>query len=208
MIYVYALVSNKKIDIYRARHPRLGREMLAKRRPRTGRGRKDITPQLLRACKQIRNEATTILYSHNWFSFEKARSLFDFLGQYATHVRDLRQISLSIPNCRSDTVEAAFSMLAHAENLEILDMVYDMSGGTNGSGAARLFYGAARKWLEAVGIRAGNKYAALQVLQLPAIKTLKPVTHVDYWGHSHTTGVSESQEGQTEFLETLKSLLD
>ncbi|KAF1956257.1 hypothetical protein CC80DRAFT_562962 [Byssothecium circinans] len=179
MIYKLVLVSKRGMHFQRAYSTVEKGRCLIKRRQMhiagKGNAKDEINAKLLRACKQIRNEATVLLYSCNRFQFDDAGMLPQFFVQYATHVRDIRVITLYIKHITSDACEKAFSALVHADQLESLELLYDLypvsQYGGSGKEALRAsaeeFFGVARFWIEAEGIRRGNKRAALKVLTLP-----------------------------------------
>ncbi|KAF2445144.1 hypothetical protein P171DRAFT_485210 [Karstenula rhodostoma CBS 690.94] len=177
MIYQHALTAaNNHIDIHRARDEETSAltkpvRMSSGSRKNTS---KDIALHLLRVNKQIREEATPLLYSQNNFNFRNARDLSSFLGRHALHVRDLSRIvvwdSLDLRGnvIAAQYMEMAFSLLVFAENLESLELTVDLYGKTDDQirSAVGSFYRMARNWLQAVGIRKGDKLAAMNILTI------------------------------------------
>ncbi|KAF2637061.1 hypothetical protein P280DRAFT_137576 [Massarina eburnea CBS 473.64] len=167
MIYKLVLATDDEIEFQRAYENReKGRFLIKRQRPHIITNN-DINVKLLRVSKQIREEATVFLYSGNTFFFFSANTLPKFFSQYATHVRDIRSITLNVCHCSQAALEKAFSYLAFADRLERLCLHYQMSPRYTFQDNVDIFFWGSRYWLEAVGIRKGNKNAALQMITWP-----------------------------------------
>ncbi|KAJ4349981.1 uncharacterized protein N0V89_008602 [Didymosphaeria variabile] len=171
MIYEHALTAtDRHIDIHRV----LDDDTKARTKPvrqskYSGKRKyKDIVHQLLRVNRQIHDEATPILYSQNAFNFFDAQGLASFLGRYSLHVRDLSHVviceNLHFNRGTGQSIETAFSLLAFAENLQSLKLDLTWSKNGNVKDAAQTFYHMARNWLQAVGLRKGDKRAGMDIL--------------------------------------------
>jgi hypothetical protein len=128
--------------------------------------------QLLRVNKQIRDEATAILYAQNLLSFMDPTSLLFFLNQIGGNIRDFRRISLLFWDNRDSvtTKYRAFVKLIEAVKLESLALeggcLYSMTRYSNSYPDAMHFYQMAQPWLWAVAGRTGCKEAPLRLLHL------------------------------------------
>lgn len=129
---------------------------------------KDISHQLLRACKQINQEATPLLYSENVFRFYNIQDLSSFFGRHATRVADIRNISISnglLLDGSRDTllsIETAFNLLAFAKNLNSMKLYLYWSRNQDIGLATPDFYHVVRNWMDAVAIRKKDEVAAVE----------------------------------------------
>lgn len=205
MIYKYSLTAPKGLDMYRVKNNSRGSRTLVRRRPVPPTG-DVIALEILRVCKQINTEATQILYSDNIFKFDQSGTLPMFFSHNAIHVRDFRYVTLDIYNIAVPGIQMIFSTLVYAENLERVYLEWSMSDVTGAAEvAARIFYGAARIWLETVGIRKGNKTAAVGMLRMPR-PTHKKAIQSSHWPlRPRPDGLSSEDQGK--FAEALRKLL-
>ncbi|KAL1609857.1 hypothetical protein SLS60_001522 [Paraconiothyrium brasiliense] len=171
MIYEHALTAtDQQVDIHRVLDDFTGARTKPVRQSKyAGKKKyKDIAHQLLRTNRQIHDEATPMLYSQNTFNFFDARGLANFLGRYSLHVRDLSHVviceELYLDRGTSQSLEMAFSLLAFAQNLQSLKLDLTWSKHGTVDDAAKSFYHMARNWLQVVGMRKGDKRAAMDIL--------------------------------------------
>ncbi|KAF2661383.1 hypothetical protein K491DRAFT_451521 [Lophiostoma macrostomum CBS 122681] len=128
--------------------------------------------QLLRVNKQIHDEAITILYAQNLFSFLDPTSMLFFFNKIGSNIRDIRRISLLFWDNRDAVVNKnrAFIKLVEAVNLESLALeggcLYSMTRYSNSYPDALHFYQTAQPWLWAVAGRTGCKETPLRILHL------------------------------------------
>jgi hypothetical protein len=179
MIYEHTLTAaNGEIDIHRVWDADTQTRTKPARQSKYSRKKKyrDIVLQLLRVNKQVREEATSILYSQNTFRFSNTHDLASFFGRNSLHVRDLSRIVICDelwlnfgPGTRL-AIETAFNLLSFAENIQSLELTLKWTRSDDINAAARSFYLLARNWLQAVGIRKGDKHAAMEILTIEGIQ--------------------------------------
>ncbi|KAF2869841.1 hypothetical protein BDV95DRAFT_89008 [Massariosphaeria phaeospora] len=209
MIYEYSVVANEKIRI--VGHKDTKGRMIAKRTFGYLGPRNDINLSLLRVSRQVREECTPVLYAKNRFCFEQASSMTLFMAQHATRLSDLRHVTIGFRCAHASTTSfAAFSSLAHTTNLQsiTLDSWYFGSDWADPIALAEKFYLAACVWMEAVGLRKGEKKAALKMIRLGPILSKKPAQYLGPDGRYHESRLGHSEEEQAEFFRALGRLMD
>jgi hypothetical protein len=187
MIYEQALTAAKgEIDIHRVWDADTQARTKPARQSKYSRKKKykDIGLHLLRVNKQVRKEATPILYSQNTFKFSNAQGLASFFGRNSLHVRDLSRIVIcdelwldSGPGTRL-AIETAFNLLSFAENIQSLELTLKWTQSGDLNVAAQSFFLLARNWLQAVGTRKGDKRAAMDILTIDDIEMSSRPTRV------------------------------
>lgn len=208
MIYNYALVADPFIEIIRVHGPPHIFDGIAKRRPgRSKKAKEMIAPQLLCVCKQINQEARTILYSRNHFYFGRPGDLSAFFNRYATRINDVHRLSLRLNTAKNAAAKGAFSALAHANSLEQVQIIYRMRDGGNVGSSALYFYNAAHDWLRTVGLRKGDKKAALKVLGVRPITFHVFSTYPDPYGIYSTDSIGSVTQQERQFGQILGELL-
>jgi hypothetical protein len=117
---------------------------------------------LLTVNKEIYDEALPVLYNH-MMRFESTTTALDFLGQLPNSVRP-RITNISIKSYIKTTARNAMHFLAESPNIANLYIESGVYAGDDTTKAAKEFYDAAYKFLEAVGARKGDKLAGVDVL--------------------------------------------
>ena len=117
---------------------------------------------LLTINKEVYEEAIPIFYNHV-LRFDSTTTLLDFLGQLPNTVRP-RITKVSIKSFVKTAARNAMHFLAESPGLAMLEIESGVFAGDDPTKAAKEFYDAAYKFLEAVGGRKGNKTAGVDVL--------------------------------------------
>lgn len=117
---------------------------------------------LLTVNNEVYDEALPVLYNH-MMRFESTTTALDFLGQLPNPVRP-RITKISIKSYLKTTARNAMHFLAESPNIANLHIESGVYAGDEPAKAAKEFYDAAYKFLEAVGARKGGKTAGVDVL--------------------------------------------
>lgn len=117
---------------------------------------------LLSINKEVYEEALPIFYNH-CLCFENTTTLLDFLSQLPNTVRP-RITKISIKVFVKTSARNALHFLAESPSIAELHIENGVHSGEDPSKAAKEFYDAAYKFLEAVGGRKGDKTAGVDVL--------------------------------------------
>ena len=117
---------------------------------------------LLTVNKELYDEALPILYNHT-MRFESTTTALDFLGQLANTVRP-RITNISIKSYLKTSARNAMHFLAESPAITNLYIESGVYAGDAPAKAAKEFYDAAYKFLEAVGARKGDKTAGVDAL--------------------------------------------
>lgn len=120
MIYRYCLVSPMPLHICRDNDRDFTVE--AAEDPSTHSGYWNPRVNLLATCKEVRSEATPLLYSLNDFSSRFVREWVIFLKRIGPSIQHLRQVSLFSAPSSSNDVDAIFKLLMEAKSLQTLTL--------------------------------------------------------------------------------------
>lgn len=165
---------------------------------------KDLALGLLRANKQTHKEASLYLWTHNTLRFASTVDLASFLGRHLLHVRYITRIvvdgtmSFHYGASMRAPGEMAFSLLGFAENLETIKLCLDLPDSPE-SGKVRQFYDLTRNSLHAIGVRKGNKLAAMDLLVINGVFPWSP--------EDQTTLSARHQQLITVFREGVEQLI-
>ncbi|KAF2437341.1 hypothetical protein P171DRAFT_526910 [Karstenula rhodostoma CBS 690.94] len=159
LIYGYAFTSDKPINMVSLGHSTIGRM-------------DHIAYKLLRTCKQVCREATPFLYTKNLFSFSTPQSLHAFMIRFPNAVPHLRNIQVGflivIRGSLVDGCKTILDNLAHVP-LENLQAQIKLSV-SNVEEATRDVYNALGDWINAVGKRYDDAFAALKILKIEYVQ--------------------------------------
>lgn len=134
-----------------------------------------LCPNLLRTCKQVYREGTSILYGHNAFQFLMIHDLVHFSRDCARQLRHVRVVHLaSVNDYKLEDQADHFRVLERFTRLKAIILT---SGFFTtlcrrhrlGSGAdvARRFFALAGSWCWNYAVRKGRKKAIFDILFFP-----------------------------------------
>ncbi|EON61554.1 hypothetical protein W97_00769 [Coniosporium apollinis CBS 100218] len=162
-------------------------------------------PRLLGVNKQIRGEATPILYSVNTFGVKGMKGLLNFLSQIGPSRAWLKDIWIHETH-QSRHAYAAYNLLAQCTRLTHLKINCDEPDfytDANSFDLAKCFYRDAHPWLEAVGAATGDKIGALDILDIDD----ECITE-GAWSHDRDGRCAQVDDARELFFAQLKDLLD
>ncbi|KAF2030161.1 hypothetical protein EK21DRAFT_112268 [Setomelanomma holmii] len=164
---------------------------------------------LLLICRQINNEAGSIFFGNNLFTFEAPAHLYTFLLHFNQRLPLVRKLGLAHYGMLPQTLPPAsmmhtqlnpfFAILATAVNLEALYLNIPIFQSLSSKAllAAEHLFGSAHVWMDALAVKHSNRLAVLNVLKLSPISTR--VFAMTKW--------SVSKDGQEEFRVALAAKL-
>ncbi|KAF9736832.1 hypothetical protein PMIN03_007250 [Paraphaeosphaeria minitans] len=143
-----------------------------------------FAPALLAVCKQVNNEARTILYGHQIF-VKDTLALHSFLVDLGPRAAGyLKNVTLGDWGSGRGVLKAynhaCFTALSAATNIERLTFNGILSWSQTNKAGATILYRDAFPWLEAVGAAKGKADAALDIIDImvPDLGTIRSF----YWG--------------------------
>ena len=171
-----------------------------------------LVPQLLRASRQIYDEAVPMLYTQNALFVEDTTCMHTFLAQTGRERARIADITIQAWGAGRGVHNAmnhvAFMMLADAVGLRRLHLDCVAGWWTAADKAALQFYRDAHYWLEAAGARAGDMAAGVDVISFPEPpeESSAELNRNGFFPHYRRRGFN-TQENHEKFREELVRLL-
>ncbi|KAK0654713.1 hypothetical protein DIS24_g5143 [Lasiodiplodia hormozganensis] len=164
-IYEFALIEQNPLHIEAAKGPKRLRHYVRRvRAPSDSSYRKRQLPEplalgLLLVDRKTHAEAAPIFYSENHFHFDSWRAMFFFLYPLEARTKSyIRSIGMhDFAWDRGEWVFPTMDALIGATNMQRLDVASSFR-------TIKALYMQCYHWIDAVGKRKANKYAALQIL--------------------------------------------
>ncbi|CAK4030770.1 Hypothetical predicted protein [Lecanosticta acicola] len=148
---------------------------------------------LLAVCKEIKSEATEILYTQT-LKFDSTATLMDFLSSLETEQRARLQ-DIEIRNFNRATARNTLNLLAEATNLKRVHFDFGVSTETDPGKAAKAFHAETYKFFKVLGAsKEGGPTAVVEILNFTK-SAFAPKEGKNTW----------TEEMVEEFKEALKS---
>ncbi|OCK97835.1 uncharacterized protein K441DRAFT_546503, partial [Cenococcum geophilum 1.58] len=172
-----------------------------------------LAPQLLRASRQVYDEAAPMLYTQNALFVEDTTCLHTLLAQTGRERARIADVTIQAWGAGRGVHNAmnhvSFMMLADAVGLRRLHLDCVAGWWAAADKAALQFYRDAHYWLEAAGARAGDMAAGVDVISFPEPReesspesNRNGFPYYRRWG-----GFKSTQENHEKFREELVKLL-
>ncbi|PSN72846.1 hypothetical protein BS50DRAFT_652997 [Corynespora cassiicola Philippines] len=196
---------------------RLSAEALCRLRNR--RSGSNLSIPLLSVCTVISVEASNVFYGKNIFSFQSLDELNGFLIHnfrqihlvrkvlvYEWHI-DTKRLAYTNPSVAKST----FCLLSSAASLEAFYIGHGFLSQSDKPSSlescAGIFYRSSYPWLQMIGVRNGDRFSALSILQFP-----RPPRRFNPRPNPHTQQVPppkwwETNEGIQKFKDSLKDII-